>query len=197
VSDRTCQIDDCDRPHVARGWCKNHWRRWKKYGDPLLGMSLIERHAAAPAGHKVCSRCETTKPLCDFRPDKRFHLEVTSLCKPCLTEYSNEYSKRPKARRTRAAYLARPEVQRVMRKRFVRYRYGENGLAVETRRLAGSPCDACGMAFPPERMAIDHCHDTQRVRGLLFKLCNTAIGHANNDPQLLRKLADYLESKTE
>ncbi len=34
MTDRTCSLDGCDRPHVARGWCGLHWRRWKKEGDP-------------------------------------------------------------------------------------------------------------------------------------------------------------------
>lgn len=32
---RTCSIPDCDRPVDARGWCKTHWMRWKRHGDPL------------------------------------------------------------------------------------------------------------------------------------------------------------------
>jgi hypothetical protein len=33
----TCSIDGCDRPHVARGWCDTHYRRWLNHGDPLDG----------------------------------------------------------------------------------------------------------------------------------------------------------------
>lgn len=32
---RTCTLDDCDLPHVARGYCNGHYQRWYKYGDPL------------------------------------------------------------------------------------------------------------------------------------------------------------------
>ncbi len=34
---RTCEIDGCDKPHEARGWCKMHWQRWNRHGDPLKG----------------------------------------------------------------------------------------------------------------------------------------------------------------
>jgi hypothetical protein len=40
---------------------------------------------------------------------------------------------------------------------------------------------------------IDHDHDTGRVRGVLCKHCNTALGYARDDPATLRALADYLE----
>ncbi len=30
-----CSVPGCDRPHLARGFCKPHYRRFKLYGDPL------------------------------------------------------------------------------------------------------------------------------------------------------------------
>lgn len=46
------------------------------------------------------------------------------------------------------------------------------------------------------RLAIDHCHVTGAVRGLLCNGCNTALGKANDDPHLLRAMADYLELRS-
>ncbi len=37
---RTCTIPGCERLHYARGWCHPHYRRWQRYGDPLLGPAL-------------------------------------------------------------------------------------------------------------------------------------------------------------
>lgn len=34
---RTCSIDGCTKPVIARGWCTAHWTRWKRHGDPLAG----------------------------------------------------------------------------------------------------------------------------------------------------------------
>jgi len=39
VAERTCSIDGCDRPARARGWCKAHWQRWSRHGDPLAGRA--------------------------------------------------------------------------------------------------------------------------------------------------------------
>ena len=37
MNHRTCSVEDCDRPTMARGWCSKHWQRWKAHGDPLGG----------------------------------------------------------------------------------------------------------------------------------------------------------------
>lgn len=34
MSERTCSIEGCDKPHEARGWCPAHYRRWRATGDP-------------------------------------------------------------------------------------------------------------------------------------------------------------------
>lgn len=40
---------------------------------------------------------------------------------------------------------------------------------------------------------IDHCHTTERVRGILCGHCNVALGQARDNPATLRALADYIE----
>lgn len=39
MTQRTCSINGCDRPHCARGWCRSHWRHWRRHGDPIPGMT--------------------------------------------------------------------------------------------------------------------------------------------------------------
>ncbi len=40
---------------------------------------------------------------------------------------------------------------------------------------------------------IDHSHETGKVRGILCNGCNKVLGHAFENPAILRALADYLE----
>lgn len=46
---------------------------------------------------------------------------------------------------------------------------------------------------PKRSLAVDHCHSTHIVRGLLCSRCNQVIGRMNDDPNLLRRMALYLE----
>ena len=39
AKDRICSIPECGKPVLARGWCSTHWKRWRKYGDPLTKKS--------------------------------------------------------------------------------------------------------------------------------------------------------------
>lgn len=32
---RTCSVDGCGGVFLARGWCRKHYQRWNKTGDPL------------------------------------------------------------------------------------------------------------------------------------------------------------------
>lgn len=34
---RKCSVDSCDKSQIAHGFCDAHYRRWKRYGDPLGG----------------------------------------------------------------------------------------------------------------------------------------------------------------
>jgi len=46
----------------------------------------------------------------------------------------------------------------------------------------------------PRMMAVDHCHETGKVRALLCARCNKALGAFKDSPELLRKAALYIES---
>lgn len=40
---------------------------------------------------------------------------------------------------------------------------------------------------------VDHCHTTNKVRGILCNPCNMSLGILKDSPATLRRLADYLE----
>jgi Recombination endonuclease VII len=50
-------------------------------------------------------------------------------------------------------------------------------------------CASCGKT---EKLFIDHCHTTGKIRGLLCRYCNSLIGFAKDDPEMLRRAAIYV-----
>ena len=47
---------------------------------------------------------------------------------------------------------------------------------------------------PTRRLDVDHCHKSGVVRGLLCDHCNKAIAFLQDNPELLRKVASYVEA---
>lgn len=59
----------------------------------------------------------------------------------------------------------------------------------EAQELMRGICATCGS---DERLHVDHDHETGRVRGVLCHNCNTVLTK-HMTPEVLRRLADYLE----
>lgn len=47
----TCSIDGCDGAVVGRGWCRKHYNRWFRHGDPLV---CHKRGKKAPERVVIC-----------------------------------------------------------------------------------------------------------------------------------------------
>ena len=55
-------------------------------------------------------------------------------------------------------------------------------------------CAICNQHTEKEvrMLAVDHCHKTGKVRGLLCRFCNQALGQFNDDTQRLSNAINYL-----
>lgn len=53
-------------------------------------------------------------------------------------------------------------------------------------------CAICGGKELGKKLAVDHCHTTSKVRGLLCYHCNNGLGKFKDDKQLLQKAINYL-----
>ena len=71
----------------------------------------------------------------------------------------------------------------------IKYQYG---ISLEDIPELCQVCSAKSKG-PTQGICVDHNHNTGEVRGFLCSGCNLALGNANDDPNTLRKLADYLE----
>lgn len=99
------------------------------------------------------------------------------------------------SKKYRSTHVA--EMALMKRKSELKLRYGITLEDFERMVLAqGNLCAICNE--PPEnkdstKLHIDHCHTTGKVRGLLCRSCNIAIGYLNDDINLLQNAIKYLE----
>lgn len=131
---------------------------------------------AAPIITKVCTRCREAKPLGEYHRHPQGAHGRQPRCKDC-------------ARDGRGAYYT-PE------KRRARHLQRTYGLSVEQyaelARQQGMACAICEQV-PDRALAVDHCHDTGRVRGLLCTPCNSALGRFGDDAERLQRAIRYLQ----
>ena len=52
-------------------------------------------------------------------------------------------------------------------------------------------CPTCGRVM--EKKCIDHCHKTEKIRGVICNNCNTALGLIDDNKETLTNLIQYLE----
>lgn len=60
---KVCKIEGCDTQAKARGWCRTHWTRWRRHGDP---HTVLPTHRP-PKSDRQCGECDSkhfAKGLC-------------------------------------------------------------------------------------------------------------------------------------
>lgn len=57
----------------------------------------------------------------------------------------------------------------------------------------GNVCAICKKPEKNKRLATDHCHTKNKVRGLLCHNCNSLLGHAKDNIEILKLAIKYLK----
>jgi hypothetical protein len=151
---------------------------------------------------KVCTKCHIAKPLDDFYFDscRGKHLPH---CKNCVKEYRREFLKKnPEIRKERVLRKKLYDQNRYNPKseyfRKIEKKYGiTKELYEEILYTQNYRCAICGMCQSelPKRLAMDHNHETNQVRGLLCDKCNKMLGHARENISILQAAIDYLNKE--
>lgn len=123
-----------------------------------------------------CARCDEFKPVSEFhsRGSTKQGLPLyVAYCKPCTTL---RYQERPD-------HAHRSKVKK----------YGLTEQCYTSMLDAqGGVCAICKSPPLRRRLAIDHCHTTGKVRGLLCGPCNVSLGQFRDSPRILLEAAKYL-----
>jgi hypothetical protein len=146
---------------------------------------------------KTCSRCKKSKALCEYQKDSRAITGLSSKCKCCIKErrqkqkdYDRNYWKLYAGRNIEK--LKERDKSYNLKRKFNMTIEQYNTL-LESQ---GGKCACC----PKEKssngksLAVDHCHVTGKIRGLLCNECNTSLGLLKEDITIMSNLIQYLQN---
>lgn len=126
----------------------------------------------------ICRRCKIEKQGNFYKNQKDCKDCCNKSVKAAKAKKPNLYSKIDKASKLRRLYSVSIEQYNEM---LIKQNYS---------------CAICNSKESGRKdvlsFAVDHCHDTNRVRGLLCMKCNTAIGKLKHDVEYLKKAIEYL-----
>lgn len=139
----------------------------------------------------ICKKCSVPQDPEDFGdlPAKRNGKQ--SWCKKCMYESHKDWRRQNHERHNKLIRISK------LRKR------GANITLKELEDMEIAQNCLCAICGQPEtclrtpdssmsRLAVDHCHKTGKVRGLLCRLCNSSLGRLGVSPHLLQASLDYM-----
>lgn len=135
---------------------------------------------------KLCRRCGKEKPAAAFYKRSRAADGLQHWCKTCCHAGKTDWRKRNPANAKRSDFYRRiKQAYGLTRAQYDALEADQNGRCAACHDKLGT-----GHA-----RAVDHCHDTGRVRGLLCRHCNVALGHVRDDQRRLQSLIVYLNER--
>lgn len=116
----------------------------------------------------TCTRCKEQKPATIeyFPPHNKKKNGLDSWCRSCRSTYRSSINRGS-------------------------FRDSISDEDLINLKATTNECVICGSAGP---LVVDHCHKTNKVRGILCNHCNLALGHFKDDTDLLEYARIYLLS---
>lgn len=132
---------------------------------------------------RICTECGIEKEITEFHKDSGKKCGYKSKCKMCSRKVQKEWERNNKDKRRK-------------------YRLkGEYGITTDDFEYLlnkqNGKCAICGVSqcATGRRFAVDHCHKTGMVRGLLCQSCNTGLGKFKDNVNNLEQAVKYLMRK--
>ena len=129
---------------------------------------------------KTCSKCKETKPKSEFYKSKKSKDGLQSRCNSCnkatVTEWYREDPERAREKNLKTNYgLTVAKYEAILKSQ-------------------GGKCKICSTTScdTGRRFAVDHCHTSGKIRGLLCQNCNTALGGFKDRVRVMLKGMLYL-----
>jgi hypothetical protein len=168
-------------------------RSRENFKSNALSPEELQRRLDERRGEtKKCTRCGITKPRTEFyKASGKREGQVKPRCKACDSELARKWfaDNKERARENKHRWTLE-NTYGITSEEYQRLLAEQRGVCAICHQDEPNEHGRTGTKF---RLAVDHCHDTGRVRGLLCQKCNRAIGLLNDDADLLRKAIGYLE----
>lgn len=151
-------------------------------------MKRIEHRIENGEEKKWCGRCQRWLPLIHFSANRIKWDGLQERCDECRKTHYSEVGKFTKT-------IPPLEVRRQRHRIQVIKSYGitEEEFNSMLERQEGK-CAICGTTdWGKPSPSIDHDHKTGKVRALLCNRCNRVLGLAEDSPELLSMMSDYLK----
>ena len=148
----------------------------------------------------ICNKAKPHEPQ-NMRPCSKCGLPMVrgGWCRPCKNKYTKMWRKsHPEfVKRRNRLYYYSPSSEKKRRayqlKRSFSITMDEYNALLNSQGGRCAICGSLGEEARYRRLCVDHNHVTNRLRGLLCRNCNSAIGLMGDDPDILRKAIEYLE----
>ena len=212
---KPCTAEGCSELSQAHGLCWKHLKRFQRYGHikPTRprGWGSAREHPLYELWRWRSRRndfCDEWKEFWQFANDVGDHLGKDYMM--VKIDKAKPYSKENYEWRKKESHRGKEENRlyqikyrnsihgkRKIKDRILQKRYNvtlEQYDALYDQQQG--KCAICGKIEESKRynfLVVDHCHHTQKVRGLLCNLCNRALGLFGDDVETIRKAVKYMD----
>lgn len=169
-------------------WCKPCNNKYTLQRKVLRATHPEKYPSRTPVvnGMKVCTHCKIRKSVNEFW---RHYNSVYPFCKACKKAQQASWRVR-NPEKYKAQADRRKRENRSEEGRFKRYGITKEQYASMVEWQHGE-CAICGL-YVGMKLYVDHNHKTGKVRGLLCKRCNFAIGALKEDLSVMAKAMEYV-----
>lgn len=143
---------------------------------------------------KICTCCKIKKTKDNFHKRKRCLDGLNYYCKSCVASFDLSRDRDKKTAYDKIRYHTGKDNYRNY------YYQREYGITLEhynsLLKEQNNVCAICKSICPTgKRLAVDHCHTSRKVRGLLCGPCNKALGMFQDNTERLSTAINYLKGK--
>jgi hypothetical protein len=194
-----CTVEGCGRRHKARGYCQTHYTMLAR-GSSIKPIKVRERNKPECCTEDGCAEPVKSKGLCKMHYQR--------LLRHGHTRYTDR-KKEPKK-------CVVPSCENwlyakgLCHSHYAKQRYWQKfGISIgDYLRMHEEQGGVCKICKQPETsknaqsgktkdLAIDHCHKTNAIRGLLCSHCNTALGLFEESTEILKSAIKYLNTSSQ